>query len=160
MTLWAVLLAGAAAVLCAAVMLLHRSLYVSAVCLLGALLQTGVLFLLCGAPLLGLLQVMICAGAVMVLAVVTIMAAGGAPEERFARFGFPRWVAFLGLAGAAAEAALILRAAPARPEPALAAAAPAAFASVLFGSYAPAVEAAALLMFLAALAVLPDREGT
>src|SRR5476649_1909065 len=111
MTLWAVILAVAVAAVFAGVMLYSRSLYVSAVCLLVVLLQTGLIFLLRGAALLGLLQVMVYAGAVMVLVVITIMATGGEPEAgfvRFADFSFPRWLAFLGLAVAAAEIGLTL----------------------------------------------------
>jgi NADH-quinone oxidoreductase subunit J len=75
MSLWIVLSASALAAFFGIVMLLARSLYVSAVCLLAVLLQTGIIFAACGAPLLGFLQVMIYAGAVMVLVVVTVMAA-------------------------------------------------------------------------------------
>ena len=164
MTLLAVILAGAVAVAFAVTMLLNRSLYVSAVCLLVVLLQTGLIFLLRGAALLGFLQIMVYAGAVMVLVVITIMATGGEPGAGFARFAdfsFPRWLAVSGLAAAAAEIALTLYAggssgAPVAPaDPALAA----AFSSALFGSYALATEAVTLLMFLSALAVLPDKEA-
>ena len=162
MTLWAVILAGAVAAAFAGVMLFNRSLYVSAVCLLVVLLQTGLIFLLRGAALLGFLQIMVYAGAVMVLVVITIMATGGEPATGFARFAdfsFPRWLAVLGLAAAAGEIGLTLflggaSSAPVAPaDPALAA----AFASSLFNSYALATEAVTLLMFLAALAVLPDK---
>lgn len=163
MTLWAVIAAGLVAAAFAAVMVFSRSLYVSAVCLLVVLLQTGLIFLLRGAALLGFLQVMIYAGAVMVLVVITIMATGGEPGSdfsRFADFSFPRWVAVAGLVGAALEIALTLGAAGAGGpyaapiDPAL----PAAFAASLFKSYALATEAVTLLMFLAALAVL-DQEA-
>ena len=162
MTLWAVILAGIVAVVFAGEMLFNRSLYVSAVCLLVVLLQTGLIFLLRGAALLGFLQIMVYAGAVMVLVVITIMATGGEPATGFARFAdfsFPRWLAVLGLAAAAGEIGLTLflggaSSAPVAPaDPALAA----AFASSLFNSYALATEAVTLLMFLAALAVLPDK---
>ncbi|MBI5245985.1 MAG: NADH-quinone oxidoreductase subunit J [Elusimicrobia bacterium] len=158
MTAEAALVAGAIAVFFAGVMLLHRSLYVSAVSLLVVLLQTAVLFLLCGSPLLGLLQVMIYAGAVMVLVVVTIMAAGH-EGERFADLSFPRPLAWLGLAAAAVETALILShgalpAAAAPPDPEL----QARFAAALFQPYALATEAVTLLMFLAALAIAPEPE--
>ena len=162
MTLWAVILAGAVAVFFAGIMLLSRSLYVSAVCLLVVLLQTGLIFLLRGAALLGFLQVMVYAGAVMVLVVVTIMATGGEPGANFARFAefsFPRWLAVLGLALGAFQIALTLWIGGASTAP-VAPAAPglaAAFASSLFNSYALATEAVTLLMFLAALAVLPDK---
>jgi NADH-quinone oxidoreductase subunit J len=163
MTLLAVILAGAVAAAFAGVMLFSRSLYVSAVCLLVVLLQTGLVFLLRGAALLGFLQVMVYAGAVMVLVVITIMATGGEPAADFARFAdfsFPRWVAILGLAIFAGVIGAALKlgastAAVAPADPALAA----GFASALFNSYALATEAVTLLMFLAALAVLPDKEA-
>ena len=165
MTLYAVILAGAVAAAFAGVMLFSRSLYVSAVCLLVVLLQTGLIFLLRGAALLGFLQVMVYAGAVMVLVVITIMATGGEPEAGFARFAdftFPRWLAFVILAAVAVEVGLTLfiggaSSAPVRPaDPALAA----GFSTALFSSYALATEAVTLLMFLAALAVLPDKEAS
>lgn len=158
MTAEAAFVAGAVAVFFAGVMFFHRSLYVSAVSLLVVLLQTAVLFLLCGSPLLGLLQVMIYAGAVMVLVVVTIMASGH-EGERFADFSFPRPLAWLGLASAVAETALILSrsevAAGVVADPTL----QARFAAVLFQPYALATEAVTLLMFLAALAIAPEQEG-
>ncbi len=164
MILWAAALAACVAVFFAGVMVFSRSLYVSAVCLLVVLLQTGAIFLLRGAPLLAFLQVMVYAGAVMVLVVITIMATGGEPERgfrRFADFSFPRWLAWLGLAAAALEIAVTVvvgagaGGAVAPADPALGA----AFASALFKSYALATEAVTLLMFLAALAVLPDKEA-
>src|SRR3569832_718076 len=148
MTLYAVILAGAVAAAFAGVMLFSRSLYVSAVCLLVVLLQTGLIFLLRGAALLGFLQVMVYAGAVMVLVVITIMATGGEPEKgfsRFADFSFPRWLAFLVLAAVAAEIAMTMYVGGA--------------STALFSSYALATEAVTLRMFLAALAVLPGKEA-
>jgi len=157
MMAWAALVAGVVAAFFAGVMLLHRSLYVSAVSLLVVLLQTAVLFLLCGSPLLGLLQVMIYAGAVMVLVVVTIMAAGD-EGGRFADFSFPKPLAWLGVLAAVGETALILShaAAPAavQVDPAL----QAQLGAVLFKPYALATEAVTLLMFLAALAIAPEPE--
>lgn len=164
MTLSAVILAAAIAVGFAAVMLFSRSLYVSAVCLLVVLLQTALIFLLRGAPLLGLLQVMIYAGAVMVLVVITIMATGGEPGEGFRRaadFSFPRWLAGLGVGASALEIGLTLylSGASAALVPPAAPALSADFSRALFQSYALATEAVTLLMFLAALAVLPDKEA-
>ncbi len=158
MVVWAALVAGIVAVFFAGVMLLHRSLYVSAVSLLVVLLQTAVLFLLCGSPLLGLLQVMIYAGAVMVLVVVTVMAAGE-EGERFADFSFPRPLAWAGVIAAVLEIALVLShgtapaAVPVAPE------LQAKLGAVLFQPYALATEAVTLLMFLAALAIAPEREA-
>lgn len=158
MIVWAALVAGVVAAFFAGVMLLHRSLYVSAVSLLVVLLQTAVLFLLCGSPLLGLLQVMIYAGAVMVLVVVTIMAAGS-EGERFADFSFPRPLAWLGLFAAVAETALSLSRGTAPAAVAVDPALQIQLGAVLFKPYALATEAVTLLMFLAALAIAPDKEA-
>ena len=158
MIVWAALVAGVVAVFFAGVMLWHRSLYVSAVSLLVVLLQTSVLFLLCGSPLLGLLQVMIYAGAVMVLVVVTIMASG-AEGDRFADFSFPRPLAWLGLIAAIAETALILSRGIAPAAVAVDPALQAQLGAVLFQPYALATEAVTLLMFLAALAIVPEKEN-
>jgi NADH-quinone oxidoreductase subunit J len=154
----AALLAGVVAVFFAGVMLLHRSLYVSAVSLLVVLLQTAVLFVLCGSPLLGLLQVMIYAGAVMVLVVVTVMAAGS-EGPRFSDFAFPRPLAWALLIAAAAETALVLGRATAPAAVAVDPALQARLGAVLFKPYALATEAVTLLMFLAALAIAPEKEG-
>ena len=160
MIVWAAIFAGIVAAFFAGVMLFHRSLYVSAVSLLAVLLQTGVLFFLCGSPLLAFLQIMIYAGAVMVLVVVTIMAAGS-EGERFADFVFPRPLAWLGLAAAVIEIALILARGSA-PAPAMAgnSAFQANLGVVLFKPYALATEAVTLLMFLAALAIAPEQEAS
>ena len=158
MIVWAALVAGVVAVFFAGVMLLHRSLYVSAVSLLVVLLQTAVLFLLCGSPLLGLLQVMIYAGAVMVLVVVTIMAAGS-EGDRFSDFSFPKPLAWLGLIAAVAETALILSRGTAPVAVAVDPALQIHLGAVLFKPYALATEAVTLLMFLAALAIAPDKEA-
>ena len=160
MTLGIVLSAGLLAALFGVVMLTHHSLYVSAICLLAVLLQTGVIFAACGAPLLGFLQVMIYAGAVMVLVVVTVMAAGRPVGARFAEFSFPRPAAWIGLALLLAEAAFLLSA-PGSPA-ALPASLPAPGAlqaglgAALFKPYAVATEAATLLMFLASLSLAPE----
>lgn len=155
MTAYAASVAGAVAVFFAGVMLFHRSLYVSAVSLLVVLLQTGALFFLCGSPLLGFLQVMIYAGAVMVLVVITIVASGQ-EGARFADFSFPRWLAWAGLAAAVLETALVLGRtqgpAPVLVDPNL----QARFGAALFHDYALATEAVTLLMFLAALAIAPE----
>lgn len=158
MIVWAALAAGIVAAFFAGVMLLHRSLYVSAVSLLVVLLQTAVLFVLCGSPLLGLLQVMIYAGAVMVLVVVTIMASG-AEGGRFADFSFPRPLAWLGLAAAVAEIALILARGNAPAAVAVDPALQVKLGAALFKPYALATEAVTLLLFLAALAIAPEKEN-
>ena len=158
MIAWSALFAGTVAAFFAGVMLLHRSLYVSAVSLLMVLLQTGILFFLCGSPLLAFLQVMIYAGAVMVLVVVTIMAAG-AEGERFADFSFPRPLAWLVLVVAVAEVALVLSQGSAPAALPIDPTAQARIGFVLFKPYALATEAVTLLMFLAALAIAPEKEA-
>lgn len=161
MTLWIVLAAGSLAVFFGAVMLLHRSLYVSAMCLLAVLLQTGIIFAACGAPLLGLLQVMIYAGAVMVLVVVTVMAAGAQYGPRFADFSIPRPVAWAGLALALIEAGLLVSAAGVGPASAVVPSPDLqlGLGAALFKPYAVATEAATLLMFLASLALVPEEKA-
>lgn len=158
MIVGAALVAGVVAFFFAGVMLMHRSLYVSAVSLLVVLLQTAFLFLLCGSPLLGLLQVMIYAGAVMVLVVVTIMAAGS-EGERFADFSFPRPLAWFGLIAAVAETALLLSRGTAPAAVAVDPALQIQLGATLFKPYALATEAVTLLMFLAALAIAPEKEN-
>jgi NADH-quinone oxidoreductase subunit J len=161
MTLFIVLCAGALAAFFGTVMLFSRSLYVSALCLLAVLLNTGVIFSACGAPLLGFLQLMIYAGAVMVLVVVTVMAAGSVQTPRFAFFSIPRPLAWLGLAAAAGGAALLLRAAAAAGAPTgpVPPSVQAGLGAALFKPYAPATEAATLLMFLASLALIPEESA-
>jgi len=152
-SLVAALVAGSVAVLFAGVMVFARSLYVSAVSLLVVLLQTGILFMLNGAPLLGLLQVMIYAGAVMVLVVITVMAAGGASGPRFADFSIPRPLAVAGLVACAVQVASVAVTGPA--EGAIDPALSAQLGVVLFKPYVLATETVTVLMFLASLAIAP-----
>lgn len=138
-------------------MVFARSLYASAVCLLAVLFQISLLFFLAGAPLLAFLQIMIYAGAVMVLVVVTIMVSPLAAQNRWSGSSLPKPLIALGLALPALElawAAVNLD----LPAPAVPAAGPAIHVgAVLFGPYAVATEAAALLLFLSALAMVDRR---
>lgn len=156
---WAVLGAGSVAVLFAGLMLVQRSLYTSAVCLLVVLMQIAAIFYFVGAPLLGFMQVMIYAGAVMVLVVVTIMASPQATQRLWTRLSLPGPVAAAAGLLVLAEAGLLLwrggaLAGPAQP----AFDAQKNIGAVLFGPYAVATEAVTLLMLLASLAVVGDRE--
>jgi NADH-quinone oxidoreductase subunit J len=151
MVLAVLALAGLIAAVFAALMVFQRSLYASAICLLVVLTQVSVFFFLAGAALLAFLQLMIYAGAVMVLIVIAISAAPSTPSSPWSALAVPRFAAaavvilplaeiFLatrGLGGASA-AGLSL-------QPTL--------ASVLFGPYAVATEAVTFLMFLAGLAM-------
>jgi NADH-quinone oxidoreductase subunit J len=152
---WAMILSGAAACLFAVLMALQRSLYSAALCLLAVIFLAAGMFFLSGAPLVAFLQVMIYAGAVMVLIVVTIMASAGT-SPRFADLAAPKPLAVLaGLVFAGELLSLALRA------PAASAAAAVDLqgkvGAALFSTYAVATEAVTLLLFLAALAVLDAR---
>ncbi|MBI4678996.1 MAG: NADH-quinone oxidoreductase subunit J [Elusimicrobia bacterium] len=151
-------LAAAGAVFFSALMVFQRGLYSAAVCLLAALLQTAVLLYLAGSPLVGLLQVIICAGGVMVLVVVAIMSSSEPKAEPWARFGVPGLLApgvvvlvlielLLAVSGSSAPAGTAGAGLDAR------------LGAVLFGPYAVATEAVAMLLFLAALAILMDEKG-
>ncbi len=148
------LTAGFLAVFFSALMAFQRSLYSAAICLLLVMMQVALLFSLAGSSLLGLMQMMIYAGAVMVLVVVVIMAFPKFTESKWGRFFLPKPLAVLFLVGFFAELLLSLH----NPQqtttltPVLAPASP--IGSVLFGAYAPATEAATLLMFLAGLALV------
>lgn len=152
---WALYVSGAAAVLFAAMMILQRSLYGAAICLLAVLLQTAAFFFFAGAPLLAFLQIMIYAGAVMVLVVVTIMAAPAPARRRFAELGAP-WP--LAAAGLLLPAGIVFAFLARSPLPVggldAAASVQSALGPVLFGPYAVATEAVTLLMFLSSLALV------
>lgn len=155
MNAFSAILAGGIALVFAALMTVQRSLYASALCLLAVLLQTAVLFYLSGSPLLAFLQVMIYAGAVMVLVVVAIMATPSALDKLWSRLSVPWPAAILGLVLLLAELAALLGRSgaaaqvPAQPVQAL--------GSILFGPYAVATEAVTVLMLLSALAVVGRR---
>lgn len=155
--MWA---AGAIAVIFAGLMLFQRSLYACALCLLFVLMQTSLLFLLAGAPLLAFLQIMIYAGAVMVLVVVTIMAAPGpAAGGGWSRLAIPRPLAVAGLLLPIAELAVVSARGGLGQAGALgsAMAAQTRIGPILFGPYAVATEAVGILMLLSGLAVLGRR---
>ena len=156
----ACILSGSLAVIFAAMMVFQRSLYASAICLLLVLLQTSVLFYLSGSPMLAFLQVMVYAGAVMVLVVITIMAAPSPAQRRWGAISLPKPLAAAGLLLPLADAAVLLSKAS-LPSPSRLAGvfvpAQAALGSVLFGPYAVATEAVALLLFLSALALVESK---
>ncbi|MDD5629747.1 MAG: NADH-quinone oxidoreductase subunit J [Elusimicrobia bacterium] len=164
MTQWLVPFAGAAAVACAALMLAQRSLYAAAMCFLAAVLQVAVLLYASGARLLAMLLLLIYAGAVAVLIVVSIQASGGdrrarAPGGRWSRPGLPWPVLVAGLLLPVLDAGLL--AAGAAGAPAGGTAGDLALGQALFGPYAVAAEAVALLLLFAGLAVVqsPEEKG-
>ena len=147
---------GGCAVLFAVLALFQRSLYASAMCLLAVLLQVAAVYFLIGARLLGLLQILVYAGAVMVLLVVAVMASPPRLSKLWAQ-GPPKWLAWLAVLLPAVELLAILRSSSGAPV--LLRAAPdieRRMAALLFGPYAPLTEAAGLLVLVAALSVLKE----
>ncbi len=145
--------AGLGALLFACLMVVQRSLYASAVCLLAAVCQVAALLFLAGAPLFAFLQVLIYAGAVMVLIVVSVMASSPQAEASWSVLFLPRPLGWLALIVPAATVATVAVSSLDPTAGAVAAEAPGRVGSALFGSHAVATEAVTLLMFFAALAL-------
>lgn len=150
-------LCGGLAVLFAAAALTQKTLYGSAMCLMGVLLEVAALFVLVGADLLGFIQVLVYAGAVMVLIVIAILSAPPRIDQRWTESAFPRLAAWL------VPLALFAGLASAGRVGAMQAALPQAgphlqreMARLLFGPWALAVEAVGLLVLIASLAVLRE----
>ncbi len=156
MSLAVLALAGCVAAFFAALMVFQRSLYAAAICLLIVLLQVSVFFFFSGAPLLAFLQVMIYAGAVMVLVVITIMAAPSQVSDPWSRTAVPRWLAVAAVAVPVAEAVAMAWSSGAASLPAAGISLQPSIASVLFGPYAAATEAVTLLLLLAGLAMADE----
>lgn len=149
-------LCGALAVLLAVAALFQRTLYGAAMCLLGVLLETAALFVLVGAKLLGILQILVYAGAIMVLIVIAILSSPPRLAERWGETTPPRWLSWS--APLAALAGLLLAGGGGGP-PALPQAGPAlerAMAALLFGPWVLATEAVGVLILVASLSVLPE----
>src|SRR5438105_2730737 len=100
---FALLLAGAVAAAFAVLMLVQRTLYAGALCLLVVLLQLAAMFYLLGAPLLAFLQVMIYAGAIMVMIVVAVMALPPRLRELWSESSVSKPAAWVALAAVLAE---------------------------------------------------------
>lgn len=154
---WGMGFAALAACVFAVLMVFQRSLYACAICLLAVLLQTAALFYFAGAPVVAFLQIMIYAGAVMVLIVVTIMAARAGQGAGFQTLSAPKPLAAAAVMLPMLELAFILSGAgfPSG-SPAAGQAVQGQIGGVLFGSYAVATEAVTVLMFLAGLAVTKE----
>lgn len=137
-------------------MLFQRSLYSAAICLLGVLLQIAVLYFLAGAQLLALIQVLVYAGAIMVLIVVAAMAAPPRAKELWVRGKVSPWLAAAALVIPAFEAGAFCiraagmtmiwsRSAPPSLEPGM--------AQLLFGPYALMTETVGIIILVSALAL-------
>lgn len=140
----------------AVLMLFQGTLYAGALCLLGVLLQVAVIFFLSGAQLLGWIQALVYAGAVMVLVVVAITAAPPGGGGLWARLGMPRWLVALFVALPLAELAAFSGWA-ARAKGTFEPITPKLekeMAALLFGAYAPMTEWIGLLVLLSAMAVV------
>ena len=158
---WFAVFAGSVAVAFAALMLTRRSLYSAAVCFLAVILQLSVLFYAVGARLLAFLLLLIYAGAVAVLIVVSINAAqeGSGERRRWNQPALSRGLIAAGFLPPLLEAVVLLARGGATSTPA-APIGDLALGPALFGPYAAAAEAVALLMLFAALAVVDKPEAS
>ncbi len=151
----ALVVAGALACFFALKMLFERTLYAAAIWFMAVLMQGAAFFFFSGAPLLAFLQIMIYAGAVMSLVVITIMAAPSAAAKRLGDMSLGKPLAFLVILIPAAELALFIGSGGFS-NGALggALAAENSLGAVLFQRYAAATELVTALLFLAGLGVL------
>ena len=156
----ALALCGALAVAFAGLALFQRSLLSSAMCLLAVLLQLAAAFFLVGAQLLGLFQVLVYAGAVMVLLVIAAASSPPRLSSLWSGTGWLGWLIVLGLLGEAALFAARFAAGDGWdwPAPGI----ERRMAAVVFGPYAVLTETVGVLVFVASLAILqesPETEG-
>jgi NADH-quinone oxidoreductase subunit J len=159
MTLYAALFyaLAAATLFCTLVAVTRRVLVHAVVWMVGSLLGTALIFLLLGAPLLAGFEVIIYAGAIMVLFLFAIMLMAQEPNEppevrsmvRRRLFARMFWPAVWGLAGIVACMALISFD-PTNGTPLNAGrVSPRALGAWVFGNAWPAVEVVSLLLFAA-----------
>lgn len=153
---------GGLAALFAVLMLFQRTLYGSALCLLLVLLQVAGIFFAIGAQLLALMQVLVYAGAIMVLIVIAVMAAPPRLERLWAARRAPPALSALVLVVLAVEFLLVIVVGgPALPPVESTVGAlrlEREMAGALFGRFAPVTEAVGVLLLVAALAVVRQRE--
>lgn len=139
----------------------------AAACLVGSFLGTGFLFYLLGAPLLAALEVIIFAGAIMVLFLFIVMTLNtGEDADRTARLR--RWLVALVpcLVSAGCIGTLLLAVPAGRKLLAAATVRPADFGRFLFEHYWYPVEIVSALLFVALVGALyigrkaPEKDGT
>ena len=99
---------GGLAVVFAVLMLLQKTLFGSAMCLLIVLAQLAAMFFSMGAELLALMQILVYAGAIMVLIVIAIMAAPPRFSKLWAGYDAPRAAPTRGLAAVAIVLGVLL----------------------------------------------------
>lgn len=142
---------------CTAMAVTRRVLVHAVVWMVAALVNTALVFLLLGAPLLAGFEIIIYAGAIMVLFLFAIMLMAQNPDEAKAVKGmvhrriFRRmfWPAVYGLIGVIACMALISFDPTNTPALKLGRVSPHALGAWVFGEAWPAVEAVSLLLFAA-----------
>ncbi|MBI3548043.1 MAG: NADH-quinone oxidoreductase subunit J [Elusimicrobia bacterium] len=150
---------GSGAALFAILTVFQRNLYASALCLMAVLLQVAALFFLLGAQVLGFLQILVYAGAIMVLIVIAVMSSPARITHLWADFRLPKWLIALVLAVPFGE--LILASRLGAGTPAFHSVTPAlerGMAIVLFGRYALLTEIVGVAILLSALAMIQDNE--
>jgi|SRR5581483_2473377 len=153
--------AGGLAAVFAFLMLFQRTMYSAALCLLGVLLQVAVLYFMAGAQLLALIQVLVYAGAIMVLIVIAAMAAPPRAKRLWAQGKVSPWLSVATLAVPALEAGYFcLRSSPAsiwmRTAPA---SLERGMAQLLFGPYALMTEVVGVIILVSALALVLAEAG-
>jgi NADH-quinone oxidoreductase subunit J len=151
--------AGTLAAVFAFLVLIQKSLYSGAVCLLGALLQIAAIYFLLGAQLLALIQVLVYAGAIMVLIVIAIMAAPAHADQLWAKIKMSKMVAIAALiAPSAALGFYFLSRTHGIESWVMASALEKEMATVLFGPYALMTESAGLVILISALALIVSEQ--
>lgn len=132
----------------------RRNLVHAVIYLIQSFFATAVLFYLLGAPVLAALEIIIYAGAIMVLFLFIIMTLVGG----YARAGrnYRQWIlpSLLGMVSLAASGVLLLLAPAAKTGLVAASASPAAFGRHLFDKYWLPIEIVSFLLFVALVGAL------
>jgi NADH-quinone oxidoreductase subunit J len=158
MSIYAVMfyLLGAVIVAATALAITRRNVMHAIIYLVQSFIGTALLFYLLGAPFLAVLEVVIYAGAIMVLFLFIVMMLEIKPEARTLGPRLRQWAPALALSGvclAVMTVFLLLNTGGAGPLP-LVTAAPLAFGRFLFQKYWFGVEIASFLLFVALVGAL------
>ncbi|OGR30764.1 MAG: NADH-ubiquinone/plastoquinone oxidoreductase subunit 6 [Desulfobacca sp. RBG_16_60_12] len=147
---------GAVIVAATALAITRPNVMHAIVCLALSFVATALLFYLLGAPFLAVLEVVIYAGAIMVLFLFIVMMLETKPDEKILGPSRRQWLPVLALGGVCLIVMvvfLLLAAGGPGPLP-LVTAAPLAFGRFLFQKYWLAVEIASFLLFVALVGAL------
>ncbi len=147
---------GAVIVAATALAITRRNVMHAIVYLVLSFIGTALLFSLLGAPFLGVLEVVIYAGAIMVLFLFIVMMLEIKPDEKILWLFFKQWFPALGLAGISfIDMFVFLLLAPGGNQVLpLATASPLAFGRFVFQKYWLGVEIASFLLFVALVGAL------